>query len=105
MYLGGEKMDFNTFSMFFFFAFIAYLLLLPTLKNKAKVKEYDTRAKRLRELGYRYDWDKYNKIQQDVMEDRNKNPEKYPSLHEYGKEINRRCEAEKLLNKSDLERK
>ena len=56
-------------------------------------------------LGYRYDWDKYNKIQNEVLDDRIKNPDKYPTLHEYGKEINRRCEKEKLLNKSDLERK
>lgn len=98
-------MDWDTFSTLFFVGFIAFLLLLPTLKTKAKVREHDARAKRLKELGYHYDWDKYYKIQNDVMEDRTQNPEKYPTLHEYGKEINRRCEKEKLLNKSDLERK
>lgn len=98
-------MDWDTFSTLFFIGFIAFLIFMPNIKNRAKQKEYDDKAKRLAALGYRYDWGKFNEIQNDVMEDRNLNPEKYPTLHEYGKEINRRCEKEKLLNKSDLERK
>ena len=93
------------FSTLFFFAFIAFIIFMPSIKNGVKRREYDNAAKNMAAQGYRYDWDMYNKIQNDVMEDRNKNPEKYPNLHEYGKEINRRCAAEKLLNKSELERK
>ena len=98
-------MDSDAFGTLFLLAFIAYLLLLPTLRNKAKQREYDNKAKYLESLGYHYDWARYNIIQQEVLEDRNQHPEKYPTLHEYGKEINRRCEAEKLRNRSDLERK
>lgn len=95
----------GTFETLFLIGLILVLVFMPQIKSYQKRKEYDNHAKIMKSLGYRYDWDKYNKIQNDVMEDRNKNPEKYPSLHEYGKEINRRCEKEKLLNKSDLERK
>lgn len=95
----------DTFSTLFFVGFVLFILFIPSLKQRAKRIEYDKKAQTMAALGYRYDWDKYNKIQNDVLEDRNKNPEKYPNLHEYGKEINRRCEAEKLLNRSDLERR
>jgi hypothetical protein len=97
--------DMDTFSTLFFIGFVLFILFIPSLKQRAKRIEYDKKAQTMAALGYRYDWDKYNKIQNDVREDRNKNPEKYPNLHEYGKEINRRCEAEKLLNRSDLERR
>lgn len=95
----------DTFSTLFFVGFVLFILFIPSLKQRAKRIEYDKKAQTMAALGYRYDWDKYNKIQNDVREDRNKNPEKYPNLHEYGKEINRRCEAEKLLNRSDLGRR
>ena len=98
-------MDMDTFSTLFFVGFVLFILFIPNLKQRAKRIEYDNNAQTMTALGYRYDWDKYYKIQNDVLEDRNKNPDKYPTLHEYGKEINRRCSAEKLLNKSDLERK
>lgn len=98
-------MDMDTFSTLFFIGFILFILFIPNLKQRAKRIEYDNNAQTMTALGYRYDWDEYYKILNDVLEDRNKNPDKYPTLHEYGKEINRRCNAEKLLNKSDLERK
>lgn len=93
------------FETLFLIGLILVVVFWPQIKSYQKRKEYDNHAKIMKSLGYHYDWERYNQIQNEVRDDRCVNPEKYPTLHEYGKEINRRCEKEKLLNKSDLERK
>lgn len=87
-----------------FVGFILMLFLIPKIKQHEKLKEYNDDIKTKQSLGYHYDWDRFNQIQNEVREERY-TLNKYQSTQEYAKEINRRCENEKLLNKSDLERK
>ena len=89
----------------FFIFFIAALVFMPQIVASSKRREYENTAKTMKSLGYRYDWERYNQIENEVRDDRAVHPEKYQTMHDYGKEINRICAKEKLLNKSDLERK
>ena len=93
--------------MLIFLGIIGFIIFMPNIKAKVANKEYMQSEQAMNELGYRYDYERFSEIRDEVMMDRHKNPEKYyapnymQEMKNVSKEINKRCGNEKLRNKSD----
>ena len=91
--------------IFAFVGFVLLLLFMPQITSRAKLKKSEEDNRILRGLGYRYDWSRYREIEEEVRAHSVAHPETHLSDHEFGKAVNRKCEREKLLNRSSWERK